>query len=63
MTSFVDNTTDLRAVTKFVLDIVPDGSVVWWNSGVSRIPVTTSVGKLATNQTREFCQTLMKHED
>ena len=38
-------------------------SVVYQNSGVSRNPVTTSVRKLAKNQTREFSQTLMKHED
>jgi len=30
MTNFVDNTTDLRAVTKFVLDIVPDGSTLFF---------------------------------
>jgi len=33
--------------TAMYREFVGFGTVVYWNSGVSRIPVTTSVGKLA----------------
>jgi len=47
----------------FFTRIAYHSPVVYHNSGISRNPVTTSVGKLAENQTKEFSETLMKHED